>query len=110
MDRARRAVVIALFLAFSVAPGSGSAAVVTWPPSTLVLSEVMTGGSSASDEFVELTNEGPVAVDLVGLEVVYVTASGSTITRKGSWADSLALEPGRHVLFANALGAHASGA
>src|SRR5687767_4077934 len=107
MDRARRAVVIALLLALSVAPGSGSAAVVTWPPSTLLLSELMTGGGSASDEFVELTNAGPVTVDLVGLEVVYVTASGSTITRKASWPETLSLEPGRHVLLANALGAHA---
>jgi hypothetical protein len=120
MDRARRAAVIALFVAISLtsvvagsftpATGPGPAAVVTWPPATLLLSEVMTGGSSASDEFVELTNAGPVAVDLVGLEVVYVTASGSTITRKGSWAESLALEPGRHILLANALGVHAFGA
>ncbi len=121
MDRARRAVVIALFLASSLAsavagssfgPATGprSAAVVSWPPSTLLLSEVMTSGSSASDEFVELTNAGPVAVDLAGLEIVYVTASGSTITRKGSWAESMALEPGRHVLLANALGVHAPGA
>jgi hypothetical protein len=118
MDRARRAVVIALFLAFSLASavagnsfgpaiGPGSPVVVSWPPSTLLVSEVMTGGSSASDEFVELTNAGPVAVDLAGLEIVYVTASGSTVTRKGSWAESVALEPGRHVLLANALGVHA---
>ena len=34
------------------------AAAVGWPPSTLVVSEVQTGGASASDEFVELANQG----------------------------------------------------
>jgi hypothetical protein len=122
MDRARRAVAIALSLAFalaSVVVAAGSApstgvglavAVVSWPPATLLLSELMTAGTSASDEFVELTNVGTAAVDLAGLEVAYVTSSGSTITRKVSWATSRSLEPGHHLLLANAVGLFAGGA
>jgi outer membrane biosynthesis protein TonB len=121
MDRARRAVVIALFLVLSlgsvvlgvgIVPSTAvrPAAVVTWPPATLLLAELMTGGASASDEFVELTNAGPEAVDLVGLEIVYVSASGSTIARKATWPLSLSLEPGRHLLLANGAGIHAAAA
>ena len=36
----------------------GRAASVAWPVSTLVVSEVQTGGGSASDEFVEVANQG----------------------------------------------------
>ena len=39
-----------------------------------------------------------------GLEVVYITASGGTVTRKASWTNQQLLEPGRHLLLANALG------
>ena len=60
-------------------------AVVPWPVSTLIVSEVQTGGASASDEFAELANAGPLAVDLNGLEVVYATSTGSTVTRKAAW-------------------------
>jgi hypothetical protein len=120
MERVRRAALAAIFLVLAtgvVIAGTGSggaresllpAALVSWPPSPLVISEVQTGGTSASDEFVELANAGTVTVDLAGLEVVYVTASGGTITRKASWPGTLLLEPGRHLLIANSLGAHAS--
>ncbi|HEX8024704.1 MAG TPA: lamin tail domain-containing protein, partial [Candidatus Limnocylindrales bacterium] len=77
---------------------------VAWPPSTLLVSEVQTGGASASDEFAELTNVGLASVDLAGLEVVYVTSTGGTITRKASWSSSLLLAPGRHLLIANSSG------
>ena len=120
MQRAHVAVVAApVFLisivgaAFAgVLPASSiwSAAAVAWPPSTLLVSELQTGGASASDEFAELTNVGPTAVDLNGLEVVYVTSTGGTITRKASWATSTVLAPGRHLLIANSLGIFASGA
>ena len=44
-------------------------AVVGWPPSTgLLVSEVVTGGTSASDEFVEIYNASDGAIDLAGLE------------------------------------------
>ena len=87
----------------------GAAAAVGWPPSEgLVVAEVVTGGASASDEYVELANAGTVPVDLAGLEVVYVTSSGATVTRKAAWTASLLVEPGRRVLLANALGIYAA--
>ncbi|HTG40686.1 MAG TPA: hypothetical protein VK697_03635, partial [Methylomirabilota bacterium] len=72
MDRVRRAGTLALFLLVVVAasatvsavpaePGGRAAAgrlvaAVAWPTSTLLVSEIVTGGASASDEFAELTN------------------------------------------------------
>jgi outer membrane biosynthesis protein TonB len=85
-------------------------AAVAWPTSPLLVSEVQTGGASASDEFTELYNGGADPVDLAGLELVYVTSSGSTVTRKATWSASTVLEPGRHLLVANAAGIFASGA
>ncbi len=120
MQRARAAAVAALFaiLALStvaiaaVAPLVGSApvpaAAVAWPPSTLVISELQTGGASASDEFTEISNAGVASVDLAGLEVVYVTSTGGTVTRKATWASSAILGPGRHLLIANGSGVFAS--
>ncbi|HEX2755229.1 MAG TPA: lamin tail domain-containing protein, partial [Candidatus Limnocylindrales bacterium] len=87
----------------AASPGGGTAAV-AWPASTLLISEIQTGGASASDEFAELANAGPIAVDLIGLELVYATSTGSTVTRKATWASSRILEPGRHLLVANAAG------
>ena len=74
------------------------AADVAWPVSTLVVSEVQTGGASASDEFVEIANQGAAPADFLGLEVVYATSSGSTVTRKATWAVSTMLDPGRRLL------------
>ncbi len=115
MDRARSGLTV--FAVMVVALGwwpespapvdSDVVAAVTWPPATIVLSEVQTGGTSASDEFVEVANQGPGAVDLAGLEVVYATSSGSTVTRKATWEVSTLLEPGRRVLLANAAGSYA---
>ncbi|HET9344223.1 MAG TPA: lamin tail domain-containing protein [Candidatus Limnocylindrales bacterium] len=85
---------------------AGPAAAVAWPTSTLVVSEVQTGGASASDEFAEVSNAGAVAVDLTGLELVYATSSGSTVTRKASWTTETILEPGHHLLVANVSGVH----
>ena len=71
----------------------------------LVISEVMTGGASASDEFIELYNPSSAGLSPEGLEVVYVTASGATVTRKASWATgALGVPPGAHVLIANEAG------
>ena len=83
---------------------------VAWPTSTLVISEIQTGGASASDEFAELANAGSVGVDLIGLELVYVTSSGSTVTRKATWPTSRILDAGRHLLVANAAGIVAASA
>nr|MBA2382295.1 lamin tail domain-containing protein [Chloroflexota bacterium] len=128
MFRARRAGLIALSFALilvlviasvataarrpagtSTAGASRSiAAAVPWPTSTLVVSEIETGAASASDEFAELANAGTLPVDLAGLEVVYVTSTGSTVTRKAAWTASRVLDPGRHILIANAAGIHAA--
>ena len=89
----------------------GSAAAVGWPPSTgMVIAEVVTGGASASDEWVELYNASAATADLAGLEVVYATSSGATVTRKAAWTGPILVEPGHHVLLANALGAFAGSA
>lgn len=110
MDRARRAGLTALILVVLVSSAGGPggspalAAAVGWPTSALVLSEVQTGGASASDEFVEIANQAGTPIDLVGLEVVYATASGSTVTRKATWEASTILAPGRRFLLANTSG------
>ena len=112
MGRVRRAGSVGFASLFVVASwplsaaSAVAAAMVDWPVSTLVVSEVQTGGTSASDEFVEIANQGPDPVDLVGLEVVYATASGSTVTRKASWPESAVRDPGRRVLLANTAGVH----
>jgi hypothetical protein len=113
MDRAQRAGLAALIVALLVtANGPGGspvlAAVVTWPTSSLVISELQTGGASASDEFVEIANQGATPVDIVGLELVYATASGSTVTRKAAWDVPTVLQPGRRLLLANASGSFAA--
>ena len=115
MDRARRAALTALIVVGMIATAGGSdgpegfaslAATVGWPTSTLVVSEVQTGGASASDEFIEIANQGSVPTDLLGLEVVYATSSGSTVTRKATWDSSRILEPGQRFLLANASGGY----
>ena len=119
MERARVAAVAALLAILVVAtavlaavvPSSGSsglAASVAWPTSLLVVSEVQTGGASASDEFAELANVGSAEIDLAGLELVYVTSTGGTVTRKATWASTTILAPSRHLLVADAAGVYAS--
>ncbi len=84
------AVLLAILSASAGSPGRppaagplAPAAAVSWPPSSgLLVAEVVTGGSSASDEYVEITNAGPEPLDLAGLEMAYVTASGATVTRR----------------------------
>jgi hypothetical protein len=78
------------------------------PPDHLVVSEVVTGGASASDELIELHNPTPSALPLEGLELVYVTASGATVSRRAAWAlGAPEVAPGRHVLVANEAGIYA---
>ena len=117
MDRARRLAIVlsilvsVLGLTVTAVPtriSPSDVAAVGWPVSdSLLLAEVVTGGASASDEFVEVTNSGPAPADLYGLELVYATSSGSTVTRKATWAAHLLLGPGRHLLLANVAGAYA---
>jgi cell division septation protein DedD len=93
-------------VAFPLADGAdGSAAAFVEVTDHLLVSEVMTGGASASDEFIELYNPSSSTLPLEGLEVVYVTASGATVTRKASWpAGAPGVSPGAHLLIANGAG------
>jgi len=119
MQRARRvayaALVLVVALCLSSLPAAtppfaavANAATVVWPPSSLVVSELQTGGVSASDEFVEIANQGSGPVDLIGLELVYATSSGSTVTRKATWIASTILTPGKRFLVANGAGSLAA--
>ena len=121
MARARLAAYAALMIALLLGAGAwppptrsvpmGAAAAVGWPASNaLVVAEVVTGGASASDEYVELANAGAVPVDLAGLEVAYATSSGATVTRKAAWTAPLVVPAGHRVLLANALGTYAAAA
>jgi hypothetical protein len=90
----------------AVAPGYAAA---PWPSSRgLLLSEVATGGSSASDEFVEIYNAGSAPAELGGCELAYVSASGSSVTLKVAFATPLPVGPGQHLLAANAAGTYAA--
>ena len=101
MDRARRAGLTALIVVvLSLLPGGWRRCPASGGGRRLAavdarVSEVQTGGASASDEFVEVANQGAAPVDLAGLEVVYATSSGSTVTRKATWTASTVLEPGQ---------------
>src|SRR5450759_3788842 len=88
-------------------PAGLAAAGATAPPSgDMVLAEVITGGVSASDEYIELANAGSVDADLGDCELVCVTASGSTVTHKASFVAPTVLVPGQHLLVANAAGVY----
>jgi hypothetical protein len=123
MVRARRAALAAFVLIWSVAAlvlaaapttaapaaATGEAPAVAWSPSTgLSIAEVVTGGTSASDEYVELTNAGPASIDLNGLELAYASSAGTSVLRRTGWATATPLDPGRHLLIANAAGSYAA--
>jgi hypothetical protein len=75
----------------------------------LVVSEVVTGGSSASDELIELYNPAPVALPLEGLELIYVSSTGGTVSRRTAWPlGAPSVQPGGHVLVGNEAGIYAS--
>jgi lamin tail-like protein len=75
----------------------------------LLISEVVTGGATASDELIELYNPSAAVMPIEGLELVYVSASGATVTRRVGWeAGARLLGPGAHVLVANEAGAFAA--
>ncbi|HET8786988.1 MAG TPA: hypothetical protein VFM38_15245, partial [Candidatus Limnocylindrales bacterium] len=54
----------------------------------------------------EIANQGDGPVDLIGLEVVYATSTGSTVTRKSTWPGSTILSPGQRILLANSVGSY----
>ena len=116
-DRRRMAVAL-LAIAVAAPPlgglgGSGTVHAADGPPGAwmpspdLVVGEVVTGGASGSDEWIEIHDRGGLAADLGGLELVYVTATGGTITRKASW-EAKVVKPGTSLLLANEAGAFAS--
>jgi hypothetical protein len=75
----------------------------------LLISELSTGGASASDEFIELYNPATADLPLEGLELVYISASGATVTRKATWpAGAGELPSGAHLLVANEAGVFAT--
>jgi hypothetical protein len=79
------------------------------PPDHLVVSEIVTGGTSASDELIELYNPTAASLPLEGLEVIYVSASGATVTRRAAWElGAPAVPAGGHVLVANQAGLYAA--
>ena len=78
-------------------------------PDHLVVSEVVTGGATASDELIELYNPTAASLPLEGLELIYVSSTGATIARRAAWAAGAASVPaGGHVLVANEAGIYAS--
>jgi DNA/RNA endonuclease YhcR with UshA esterase domain len=91
-----------------VLEGGGMAATVAWPASDgLVVGELVTRGAAASDQYAEIYNGATASRSLANLELVYVTASGATVTRKASWSAG-SLAPGQRLLVANAAGAYAA--
>ena len=77
-------------------------------PDHLVISEIVTGGTSASDEFIELYNPTSGPLPLEGLELVYASASGLTVSRRAAWElGAPEMPPGGHLLVANELGTYA---
>lgn len=75
----------------------------------LVISEIVTGGTSASDELIELYNPTAGSLPLEGLELVYASASGLTVSRRTAWElGAPELPPGGHLLVAHELGVYAA--
>ncbi|HEX7195415.1 MAG TPA: hypothetical protein VF364_01130, partial [Candidatus Limnocylindria bacterium] len=101
--------VLLVCLLWSIVVSSfGAARMEASGPDHLVVSEVMTGGTSASDELIEIYNPSAAPLPLEGLELVYVTASGATVSRRAAWAlGAPEVPPGAHVLVANELGVFA---
>ncbi len=98
-------VVVAAMLGSVLVPVGSARVRGETPPDHLVISEIVTGGASASDEFVEIYNPTAGVLPLEGLELVYVSASGATVSRRAAWdAGAAGLGPGRHLLVAYELG------
>jgi hypothetical protein len=95
-------------LAAQIPAGAAIRAAEVAPPDHLLISEIATGGTSASDEIIELYNPTGGPLPLEGLEVVYVSASGTTPSRRAAWDLGAAEVPaGGHVLVANEAGVYA---
>ena len=73
----------------------------------LLISSIVTGGSSASDEYVVIEAVGAGGVNVADYELVYTTASGVTTRRLVSLEGAAPLAAGARLLVANSLGAFA---
>lgn len=92
-------------LVSSISPAQAAFDVRNSTTAHLVISEVVTGGTSPSDEFIEIFNPTGSALPLEGLELIYVSASGASVTRKAAWPLGAAeIPPGGHLLAANDAG------
>ena len=99
---------VAILIATVVLPLAASDVRGETAPDHLVISEVVTGGASAGDELIELYNPTAVPLPLEGLELVYASASGATVSRRAAWElGAPPIPPGHHVLVANELGIYA---
>jgi DNA/RNA endonuclease G (NUC1) len=86
---------------FAFRPASAVKADVLSSPN-LVISQFQAGGGVADDEFVEIHNSGPNAVDLNGYVLVYRSASGSNdVGPFASWNTSTIIQPGQYYLIAS---------
>jgi hypothetical protein len=70
----------------------------------LLLSEILTGGATAVDEYVRIEASGTLPIDLRDIELVYVSASGLTARRLVSLTTAGSLMPGDSLLLAHSLG------
>lgn len=100
--------VVVTLLGTGVPHPSAGIATANAAPDHLVISEVVTGGTSASDELIELYNPTSGPLPLEGLELVYASASGLTVSRRAAWdLGAPEMPPGGHLLVANELGVYA---
>ncbi len=108
MSRRRRSLMPFILAASLAVAGVGPVAAVDWPASDLlVVGEIVTGGTTGADEYVELYNAGSSTAPLADLELVYVSASGKSVTRKHSWSGG-GVPAGGRVLLANENGGYAA--
>lgn len=93
---------LAVLLSASVVPSVPASSAAADAPDHLVVSEIVTGGATASDEMIELYNPTAAPLPLEGLELVYASASGLTVTRRAAWELGASEVPaGGHVLVAH---------
>ena len=80
---------------------------ILYPGPKAELEDAVRKRSPQRAEYIEIFNGGSSSESLAGLELVYVSASGKSVTRKHAW-DSGAVGAGRRVLLANADGSYAA--
>jgi DNA/RNA endonuclease G (NUC1) len=68
----------------------------------LVISQFQAGGvANANDEFIEIHNNGPAAIDLIDYRVVYRSQDGSNDVNFMNWTASAIVQPGQYYLIAS---------